>query len=149
MVELRTTAAAWDSAARSSGPVGSLRLDLRRDTAAPATARAAVESWYPELAGGRARLDTVLLLVSELVTNAVMHSRAPIEAPVLLTAEVVDGSVRVAVTDAGDGFTPASYEAFRPPQRMTVGGYGLYVVDQAATRWGVDGAGGVRVWFEL
>jgi anti-sigma regulatory factor (Ser/Thr protein kinase) len=129
--------------------VGRLRLDLRRATDAPATARAAVERWCPDLAGGRPRLETLLLLVSELVTNALMHSRGRADAPILLTASVVGGTVRVAVTDAGDGFTPPTYENFKLPQRVTLGGYGLYVVDQAARRWGVDRDGGTRVWFEL
>jgi hypothetical protein len=78
-----------------------------------------------------------------------MHSRDRADAPILLTASVIDETVHVAVTDTGDGFTPPSYENFKPPQRMTLGGYGLYVVDQAARRWGVDRDGGTRVWFEL
>ncbi|HEV7584538.1 MAG TPA: ATP-binding protein [Solirubrobacteraceae bacterium] len=148
MTERPATAASQDSGSRRDRRVGSLRLDLRRDRDAPAAARAAVERWCPELAGGRPRHETLLLLVSEVVTNAVMHSHAGTDAPVLLTATVLGDTVRVEVTDGGEGFTPPSYETSQPPQRMTIGGYGLYVINQAARRWGVDREGGTRVWFE-
>jgi anti-sigma regulatory factor (Ser/Thr protein kinase) len=125
-----------------------LRIELHRDPQAPAAARAAVRTWCPALAGGPPRRETLLLLVSELVTNAVRHSRGPAEAPIRLTAGIAGEAVRVAVTDAGEGFT-ARARPQRDPDRMTVGGHGLYVVDQAASRWGVDRVGGTRVWFEV
>jgi anti-sigma regulatory factor (Ser/Thr protein kinase) len=128
---------------------GGLRLDLRSNPEAPASARAAVSRWCPELAGGQARLETLLLLVSEVVTNAVMHSSAPADAPILLTASATGETVHVVVVDAGEGFTPPAPRTPRASDRMTIGGYGLYVVDQAASRWGVDREGGTRVWFEL
>ena len=142
-----TAAAANSSAPRPRG--GSLRLDLRRDRDAPARARAAIESWCPELDGGRPRQETLLLLVSEVVTNAVMHSQARADAAIVLTAGIYGEHVHVEVIDAGDGFTPPSGGLARRLERTAVGGYGLYVVDQAASRWGVDRAGGTRVWFEM
>ena len=53
-------------------------------------------------------------------------------------------AVRVEVVDQGSGFTA-------PPRDRTPhgGGYGLYIVDRQAARWGVDRVGGTRVWFEL
>jgi anti-sigma regulatory factor (Ser/Thr protein kinase) len=148
MMERPAASAAPDSSA--PGPRGgSLRVDLRRDRAAPARARAAIESWCPELDGGRPRQETLLLLVSEVVTNAVMHSQARADAAIVLTAGIYGEHVHVEVTDAGDGFTPPSAGMPRRRERMTIGGYGLYVVDQAASRWGVDRAGGTRVWFEM
>jgi anti-sigma regulatory factor (Ser/Thr protein kinase) len=149
MTERPGTAAERNSPSR--GPrAGSLRLDLRRDTDAPATARAAVGRWCPDLAGGRPRQETLLLLVSEVVTNAVMHSRAGADALIVLTASIEGETVHVEVNDAGGGFTPPSYETSSPPERMTIGGYGLYVVDQAASSWGVDReGGGTRVWFQM
>jgi len=112
-------------------------------------ARAAVGSWCPELQGGHTQLETLLLLVSEVVTNAVIHSRGPADAPIVLTASVTGEKVEVAVVDAGDGFTPPEPRRPQASDRMTIGGYGLYVVDRAASRWGVDREGGTRVWFEL
>jgi anti-sigma regulatory factor (Ser/Thr protein kinase) len=126
-----------------------LRLELNRDQEAPAAARAAIGEWCPNLAGDEPRRDTLLLLVSELVTNAVLHSQGPPDAPIQLSASVEDERVRVDVVDAGKRFTPAAREAPRARPHATIGGYGLYVVDQAASRWGVDRAGGTRVWFEI
>jgi anti-sigma regulatory factor (Ser/Thr protein kinase) len=130
-----------------TGP--SLRLELKRDQNAPAAARAAVSEWCPDLAGDEPRRETLLLLVSELVTNAVLHSQAPAHAPIFISASVEDERVRVEVTDAGKRFTPAAREPPTAHSRATIGGYGLYVVDQAASRWGVDRACGTRVWFEV
>lgn len=90
-----------------------------------------------------------MLLVSELVTNAVMHSAAPADAPIELTAHVADERVLVAVTDAGDGFAPPQRIAPVTPDRLAEGGYGLYLVSRAASRWGVERDRGTRVWFEL
>jgi anti-sigma regulatory factor (Ser/Thr protein kinase) len=78
-----------------------------------------------------------------------MHSPAPTDAPIRVTARVEQEKVRVAVTDSGEGFDPPREQPPRVRERMTVGGYGLYVVDQAARRWGIDEEGGTRVWFEV
>jgi anti-sigma regulatory factor (Ser/Thr protein kinase) len=126
-----------------------LRLELRRGQDAPAEARAAVSDWCPDLIGGEPRRETLLLLVSELVTNAVLHSHGPADAPIRLSASVEDERVRVEVTDAGRRFTPVAREPATAGSRARIGGYGLYVVDQVASRWGVDRACGTRVWFEV
>lgn len=84
-----------------------LRLQLARDEQAPAAARRAVEGWCPpELSGGAPRRETLVLLVSEVVTNAVLHSPRSVEGPIELTARVEEELIRVMVTDPGDGFTP-------------------------------------------
>jgi anti-sigma regulatory factor (Ser/Thr protein kinase) len=84
-----------------------------------------------------------MLLVSEVVSNAVQHSPGPTGAPVLLAAAVGEKIVHIAVTDAGRGFTPRRHDP------RADGGYGLYLLDKAASRWGIDQVGGTRVWFEL
>ena len=84
-----------------------------------------------------------MLLVSEVVSNAVQHSPGPAGAPIVLAATVGEETVYIAVTDAGRGFTP------RRPNPRADGGYGLYLLEKAASRWGVDQVGGTRVWFEL
>jgi anti-sigma regulatory factor (Ser/Thr protein kinase) len=84
-----------------------------------------------------------MLLVSEVVSNAVQHSPGPAGAPVLLAAAVGEKIVHIAVTDAGRGFTPRRHDP------RADGGYGLYLLDKAASRWGIDQVGGTRVWFEL
>jgi anti-sigma regulatory factor (Ser/Thr protein kinase) len=52
----------------------------------------------------------------------------------------------VEVTDRGKGFDP---ELVPPPRRSGIGGWGLYLVDRLADRWGVDGDRATRVWFEI
>jgi anti-sigma regulatory factor (Ser/Thr protein kinase) len=84
------------------------------------------------------------LLVSEIVSNAVLHSPAPEDTSILLTTGVTEDAIRVTVTDMGDGFVPEPRGA-----ETTHGGYGLYILEEAASRWGVDRIGGTRVWFEL
>jgi anti-sigma regulatory factor (Ser/Thr protein kinase) len=121
----------------------SLRLDLERGAEAPAVARAAVTGLCFEAELDPDQHAELILVVSELVTNAVVHSDATQEAPIVLGASLTDESVRIDVTDAGSGFTPTRRRA------RADDGYGLYVLDHAASRWGVDRDGGNRVWLEL
>ena len=55
-------------------------------------------------------------------------------------------AVRVEVSDSGPGFEP-------PPQPeepiVAPSGWGLYLVERLADRWGVDSSGGSAVWFEI
>jgi anti-sigma regulatory factor (Ser/Thr protein kinase) len=90
-----------------------------------------------------------MLLVSEVVTNAVLHSPGPADALIRVHASVEQEAVRVAVTDPGEGFVPSQRAIRRPRERRPVGGFGLHVVNRAASRWGIDAEGGTRVWFEL
>ena len=85
-------------------------------------------------------LDTLRLLVSEIVTNSVRHSRSrdALELSLCLNDEVL-----VAVTDNGVGFMP---EARVGPVDQS-GGWGLYLVEQLSSRWGVARNGVTRVWF--
>src|SRR5260370_21415786 len=104
-----------------------LRLELNRDPEAPAAARGAVSEWCPDLAGGSARRETLLLLVSELVTNAVLHSQGPADAPIRVSASVDRERVRVEVTDAGRRFTRVSREPTRPGAPAPIAGYRPYL----------------------
>ncbi|HEX5852304.1 MAG TPA: ATP-binding protein [Solirubrobacteraceae bacterium] len=122
-----------------------LRLDLERSPEAPSLARAAIVGFFEGHDLSPSAVATLTLLVSELVSNAVIHSDAPAASVISLRARPLDdGSVRVEVTDQGSGFTPVPRD-----QERHRGGYGLYLVDKQATRWGVDRKDGVRVWFEL
>lgn len=122
-----------------------LELELKRNLHAPAIARAAVIGHCDDFDLTPSGCHTLVLLVSELVSNAVLHSSGPAAAPILLTAGMVKDAVQVTVTDAGEGFAP---HPCRPGTAR--GGYGLYLVDKSARTWGVDRVtGGTRVWFEL
>jgi anti-sigma regulatory factor (Ser/Thr protein kinase) len=58
-----------------------------------------------------------------------------------LAVQLRDGAVRVEVRDPGTGGEIA--------RRTPDGGYGLQLVEQLATRWGVNRTGGTHVWFEV
>jgi anti-sigma regulatory factor (Ser/Thr protein kinase) len=89
--------------------------------------------------------DDLLLLLTELVTNAVRHGDAGPDRPLNVTLERRPRCVRVEVVDPGAGFVP------RPPRAPDgSGGWGLVLVERIAERWGVSPAlPGTCVWFEL
>ncbi len=118
---------------------GTLDLTLKAQPASVAEARTRVcDAIEPELADGAC--DTLRLLVSEVVTNAVRHggNGHPVELHASWNAEV-----RVEVSDHGDGFTPTPRKgALDEP-----GGFGLFLVGRLADRWGVENDDGTTVWF--
>ena len=130
-----------DEETRLSAP---LELALERNVQAPAIARAAISGLCEDLRLGGSLRQTLVLLISEVVSNAVLHSSGPDDAPITVTAMVTADAFRVSVTDAGDGFTPGQ----RDPARVE-GGYGLFLVAKAASRWGVEASSPTTVWFEL
>jgi two-component sensor histidine kinase len=86
--------------------------------------------------------DTVNLLVTELVSNGVRHARTQLELHLSF-----DGScLRIAVSD-GDTRPPVG----KARQEITVGGWGLALVDSLSTNWGtdIDGTRGKTVWLEI
>lgn len=108
---------------------------------APAEARRYLRRFHDDLDPELAQI--VSLLVSELVSNAVTHGG---DGLVYVDADVTPSSVRVEVEDGGSGFTPPA----GGPVPSRGSGYGLYLLDEMADRWGVEPTGrGSRVWFEL
>ncbi|RAG86867.1 ATP-binding protein [Streptacidiphilus pinicola] len=91
----------------------------------------------------RAVVEDVMLMTSELVTNACLHAGGPREVSV---RDAGRSRLRVEVVDAS-------------PQRPTLrtleapahpGGHGLRVVDRLASRWGSEPRPeGKAVWFEI
>jgi DNA-binding NarL/FixJ family response regulator len=88
-------------------------------------------------------LDTVTLLASELVANAVVHAGSEVDVAVQLTDRVA----RVEVTDRSST-TPGAPTVADTDQTS---GRGLWMVDSIARDWGVRQlpAGGKTVWFEV
>jgi anti-anti-sigma factor len=121
-----------------------MSVALARNVEAPGAARAALTSLCEEQEVDRGIRQTLVLLASEVVSNAVLHSNGPAEAPIALSAAVEPEAIRVTVTDAGEGFVPSE----RDPERLE-GGYGLYLLEKAASSWGVEADGATVVWFEL
>jgi anti-sigma regulatory factor (Ser/Thr protein kinase) len=86
-------------------------------------------------------VESLLTIVSELVTNAVVHGPGK---PIGLTVTAEpDGSIRGEVCDQGQGKV-----AIREIEDDRPGGMGLRIVRALADRWGVR-KGSTRVWFEL
>jgi anti-sigma regulatory factor (Ser/Thr protein kinase) len=111
---------------------------------APGEARRAVARFSHALA--ERELQSLRLLVSELVTNSVRHGGLDPDDHIELHLAIAPETVRVSVTDPGGNFET------RPQRRPRSGqpsGWGLFLVQRLADRWGVLTDGQTRVWFEL
>ncbi|MEU9061768.1 ATP-binding protein [Streptomyces sp. NPDC048430] len=118
---------------RESGLAGLTDRDLRQPSIFRRIARAFLRKW-----GVAICQDSVCLLVSELVTNALLHGRGPVSFRMVHRGRIVELSV------ATDESVPDL--AARPGAELDECGRGLVLVDAVATDWGVrDG----RVWCTL
>lgn len=116
------------------------RAHLEADPRSSAAARRFVEEtlrrWECE-----GLLDTVNLLVSELVTNSIVHAASAADIAVLLKPD----AVRIEVADHGQ-VVPAVKEA----DETATSGRGLALVEALSSSWGVEpGPEGKTVWFEV
>ena len=115
-------------------------MEFGADAAAPAEARDLVSG---SLAGRDAdTVHTVALLVSELVSNAVLHGSHEGD-PVGIELSVEPGHIRIEVVDLGEGFDPSE------PITDSSGGYGLHIVESLSRSWGVDRGPPHKVWCEF
>lgn len=114
-------------------------LTLSAERSSPAAARRWTES---TLEGRVHQLSDVLLCVSELVTNAVIHAATTCE----LTWHLAEGRLRVTVRD----FAPGRWPVRREFDRSATTGRGLQFLDRLTDRWGVDqDERSKSVWFEV
>lgn len=130
--------------ARRSLPPGSTTT-LRGVPQSVSTARCRVRRF---LGAGHPASDEVVLLVSEVVTNSVVHSTSCDGGEVAMTVAAGPGTVVVEVSDAGSGASAPHVR--NDPEAEN--GRGMFLVDLLASRWGIkdDGRGGRRtVWFEI
>lgn len=124
--------------------VKDLQLSLHATPGAPAVARRCARDFFAQRVPGPELRDTLLML-TELVTNAVRHASAPAGGFVDVHLGISARRLRVEVRDVGAGFDLSEPRA--DPARA--GGYGLVIVDRVCSRWGVSDAGPHCVWFEL
>ena len=118
-----------------------LNLRLDRGPDAAAKARRGIANLRGDL--DPPLMETLCLLVTELVTNSVKHTGA---STVVLKVRVGSRAVMTEVIDGGPGFDPE--ETRGPASDHT--GWGLFLVKRLAERWGVTHNGeGTKVWFEL
>jgi anti-sigma regulatory factor (Ser/Thr protein kinase) len=85
------------------------------------------------------------LLVSELVTNCVLHGGATAAGDITVRTVVRAGAIRTEVCHDGPSFVPPADE----PDLGTPGGLGLFLVDQMSAAWGIAEGRETCVWFEL
>jgi DNA-binding NarL/FixJ family response regulator len=87
-------------------------------------------------------IETLQLLISEVVTNAVIHARSQPEVSVLM----LGSSIRIEVSDDSEDM-PAVVDA----DESSVSGRGLAMVASEASAWGVTPrpSGGKTVWFDV
>lgn len=121
------------------------RARLPVDVRAPASARRLVRCLEGELADEH--LENLELLVTELVTNAVRHAGVGDGAWVSVALVCGPSLVHVEVCDPGRGFDPRDVSSV--PGEVRGSGWGLFLVEQVATRWGVHVDDCTRVWFDL
>jgi len=140
MAKTDTRAGARRRSVEKQGRDG-LRMRLGSGPDAAADARRAIAQLRADL--DPPLMETLRLLVTELVTNSVRHTDAA-----TLTVRVAIGKAAVLteVTDEGGGFDPDRLD--------TAGsdgcGWGLFLVERLAHSWGVkDDGRSKRVWFEL
>lgn len=92
-------------------------------------------------AGGDAHCDTAALLVSEVVTNAVVHGTGEVE----VRATLSGARLRVEVCDGSSTLPRAAHRGAEAES-----GRGVLLVEAMADAWGAEPVtGGKRVWFEL
>jgi len=139
--------AAWAGARIASGrqgsPVRRFILDQPASADAAGATRTMIGSTTPDLSGSERY--ALMLAATEVVNNAVLHAGQRGEGDIRVELAVSEGRVRFAVRDDGSGFdVPQSPRRGDP----NIGGWGLYLVDAIADRWGVEHEP-TTVWLEV
>lgn len=117
-----------------------LDLALAVANSAPGIAREEFRSFAAHL--GERVSATAELLISELVTNAVLHGPTA-ASTVGVHCSIAGATLQVEIADDGAGFVP------RARSKASDSGWGLHMVERLADAWGVDEGRPTRVWFEL
>lgn len=127
---------------RTSGDSEGFRLQIGGGAMAAGRARRELSRLRTDL--DPPLLESVRLLVTELVTNSVRHAGAgAVELAVVVGSE----RVRVEIANPGSPFEPVLRDGDSQPD----GGWGLFLVDRLSDAWGVveGDTGSQRVWFEI
>ncbi|MGN6167382.1 MAG: ATP-binding protein [Solirubrobacteraceae bacterium] len=129
---------------KASKDPSTLELELERSVDAPSLARAAIVGFSQDSHSSPGTIATVMLLVSETVTNAVIHPVVKPPGKIGLFARLGKEVIRVEVSDDGRGFKPRP----RNPGQLG-GGFGLYLLEKESARWGIENTPHTKVWFEV
>jgi anti-sigma regulatory factor (Ser/Thr protein kinase) len=121
-------------------------MRIRGGPSAPGQARKSVLSkLHGQIA--RDRESDAALLVSELVTNSVLHAHVGPDEELTVEVTKIADRLRITVADPGSRLEPC----LRPHDLESPGGLGLFLVDKLAVSWGAahDDGGATRVWCDL
>lgn len=91
------------------------------------------------------RAADCLLMLSEIVANAVRHGEPEADGRIGLRLESEPDMVRAVITDSAPEFTFDQYTF----ERANLDHMGLLMVDTLASRWGLSLDGKKAVWFEV
>jgi anti-sigma regulatory factor (Ser/Thr protein kinase) len=119
-----------------------LTLNVRCGSNAPAVVRTALNQ-LSDLDPAR---DEVILVASELVTNAVVHSGGTPRDTIHVRAALDHDHVTISVHDPG---LSADSPQVHSSDGFQAHGWGLQIVTELADRWGFEHDHGYRVWAEL
>jgi anti-sigma regulatory factor (Ser/Thr protein kinase) len=120
------------------------RLRLGCHPSVVAEARRAVARF--ELAVPELVLESARLLVTELVTNSIVHGISDDDGWVDVLIERRARCLRIEVADPASAGTRPVLRAVGP---SSTSGWGLQLVDRLASEWGVETGTGTRVWCEI
>jgi anti-sigma regulatory factor (Ser/Thr protein kinase) len=125
-------------------PSGGRRLEMRVPAAPIVLSR--VRQALGDLGLPPRLLDDARLLVNELVSNSIRHAGLGPDDMVRIRADWSGTRLRVDVYDRAGAPAPARVAASIGPSAGAESGWGLYLVDRLASRWG---AAPGNYWFEL
>jgi anti-sigma regulatory factor (Ser/Thr protein kinase) len=93
-----------------------------------------------------AYIDDAVLVLSEILSNALKHARPLPSGKIRVAWDVHDGVLEMAVTDGGGPTRPHPAK----PSLSALGGRGLGIVSTLVSDWGVrEGTGETTVWANL
>lgn len=127
-------------------PRPSILVRLHGGSGAPSRARRSVLPQLGEQLSETGAADVALIL-SELVTNSVVHANVGPDETVTVECTALEDRLRITVTDPGSRQEPH----VRSPDHNASGGYGLTIVETLCSAWGVvrNGVGTTSVWCEF
>ena len=141
--------AEWNGGSESPPRAAGTEVTCSRQLSLPTGARAARlarrATCEALLSWGIAHLqETAVLLVSELVTNAVLHTRTE-SRTIVLRLEAAKTGLRIEVEDADPRWPQP-----RRPAGLDESGFGFVLIAALARKWGLRGtAAGKAIWAEL
>jgi anti-sigma regulatory factor (Ser/Thr protein kinase) len=123
------------------------RIDLRIPARAESVRRA--RRALEDLGIPRDLFEDARLMVSELVSNSVVHAGLGPEDEIRLQADWSDGKLRVCVAGGPRSPERVGVVGSIRPAPGSASGWGLFLVNELADRWGTDIGDVISYWFEV